>query len=139
MIAFAHFIAISCYIGCVAVAATPFARPVAAPVRLVCVILGVGVVAHLVGLVFYSVQAGSIPLTGLGPALSFAGALIAVTLFVVELAAREVSLSLVAAPLAAIATIAALSLGLRPGTGADGLRGVWLFSHIALSFVGIST
>jgi HemX protein len=139
MIAFAHFFAISCYIGSVAVAATPFARPVPAPVKLLCTVLGLGVVAHLTGLVLYSVRAGSVPLTGLGPALSFAGVLIAVTLFIVELAARDVSLSLVAAPLAAIATISAISLGLRPGTGADGLRGVWLFSHIALSFVGMAT
>src|SRR4051812_1985730 len=119
MIAFAHFFAISCYVGCVAVAATPFARPVRAPVVLLCCILGLGVLSHLLGLVLYSVQAGSIPLTGLGPALSFAGVLIAVTLLIVELAARDVSLSLVAAPLAAVATIAAVSLGLRPGASEE--------------------
>jgi ABC-type uncharacterized transport system permease subunit len=139
MIAFAHFFAISCYIGSVAVAVTPFARPVRAPVKLLCLVLGAGVLAHLAGLIAYSVRSASLPLTGLGPALSFAGALIAVTLLVVELTASDVSLSLVAAPLAAISTLAAISLGLRPGTGAEGLRGVWLFSHIALSFVGMST
>jgi HemX protein len=139
MIAFAHFFAISCYIGSVAVAVTPFARPVRAPVKLLCLVLGAGVLAHLAGLIAYSVRSASLPLTGLGPALSFAGALIAVTLLVVELTASDVSLSLVAAPLAAISTLAAISLGLRPGAGAEGLRGVWLFSHIALSFVGMST
>lgn len=139
MIAFAHFFAISCYIGSVAVAATPFARPVRAPVKLVCLILGAGVLAHVTGLIVYSLQAASTPMTGLGPALSFAAALIAVTLLVVEWMARDVSLTLVAAPLAAVATIAAVSLGLRPGAGAEGLRGVWLFSHIALSFVGLAT
>jgi HemX protein len=139
MIAFAHFFAISCYIGSVAVAATPFARPVRAPVRLVCLVLGAGVIAHVTGLIVYSVRSASIPLTGLGPALSFAGALIAVTLLTVEITANDVSLSLVAAPLAAIATIAGVTLGLHPGTSADGLRGVWLFSHIALSFVGVAT
>lgn len=139
MIAFAHFFAILCYIGSVAVAAAPFARPVRAPIRLVCVILGVGVAAHLVGLVAYSVHSAAVPLTGLGPALSVAGALIAMTLFVVEFMAGEVSLTLVAAPLAAVSTIAAVLLGLRPGTGAEGMRGVWLFSHIALSFVGMAT
>ena len=41
----------------VAVAATPFARPVKAPVRLVCIVLGVGVLSHLTGLILYSVQA----------------------------------------------------------------------------------
>src|SRR3954464_9551630 len=139
MIAFAHFFAISCYIGSVAIAATPFARPVKPPVALLCAVLAAGVVAHLVGIITYSVQSSSVPMTGLGPALSFAAALIAVTLLVVEWAARDVSLTLVAAPLAAIATIAAISLGLRPGAGSDGLRGVWLFSHIALSFAGMAT
>lgn len=139
MIAFAHFFAISCYIASVAVAVTPFARPVRAPVTLLCFVLGAGVVAHVAGLLVYWVQASAVPLTGLGPALSFAGALIAATLLIVELTARDVSLTLVAAPLAAIASIAAISLGLRPGAGAEGIRGVWLFSHIALSFAGMAT
>ena len=47
MTALAHFFAISCYIGGVAVAATPFARPVRAPVKLLCLVLGAGVVAPL--------------------------------------------------------------------------------------------
>jgi ABC-type uncharacterized transport system permease subunit len=139
MTAFAHFFAISCYIGSVAVAATPFARPVRAPVRLLCLVLGVGVVAHAVGLVAYWVNASAAPLTGLGPALSFAALLIAATLLIVELAARDVTLTLIAAPLAAATTITAISLGLRPGAGADGIRGVWLLSHIALSFAGMAT
>lgn len=139
MIAVAHFFAISCYIGSVAVAATPLARPVAPPVRLVCAVLAAGLIAHLAGLGAYTIQSSSIPLTGLGPALSFAAALIALTLLIVEFWAKDVSLTLVAAPLAAIASIAAVTLGLRPGAGAEGVRGVWLFSHIALSFAGIAT
>jgi len=139
MIAFAHFFAISCYLGGVAVAATPFARPVRAPVNLVCLVLGAGVLAHVAGLIVYSLGSASTPMTGLGPALSFAGALIAVTLLIVELMARDVSLTLVAAPLAAVSTIAAVTLRLRPGAGAEGFQGVWLFSHIALSFVGMAT
>jgi HemX protein len=139
MTAFAHFFAISCYIGSVAIAATPFARPVRAPVRLLCLVLAVGVVAHATGLITYWVNASVAPLTGLGPALSFAALLIALTLLIVELVARDVALTLVAAPLAAITTIIAISLGLRPGTGADGARGVWLLSHIALSFAGMAT
>jgi ABC-type uncharacterized transport system permease subunit len=139
MTAFAHFFAISCYIGSVAVAATPFARPVRAPVNLLCLVLGVGVASHAVGLITYWVSASVAPLTGLGPALSFAALLIALTLLIVELTARDVSLTLIAAPLAAITAISAVSLGLRPGTGAEGARGVWLFSHIALSFAGMAT
>src|SRR5206468_2697858 len=39
----------------------------------------------------------------------------------------------------AIATIMGVTLGLQPGSTADGLQGLWLQSHIALSFVGIAT
>jgi ABC-type uncharacterized transport system permease subunit len=139
MTALAHFFAISCYIGSVAIAATPFARPVRAPVRLLCLVLGAGVLAHAAGLVTYWISASVAPLTGLGPALSFASLLIALTLLIVELTAREVTLTRIAAPLAAITAIIAISLGLHPGEGADGVRGVWLFSHIALSFAGMAT
>src|ERR1041384_7596987 len=119
MTAFAHFFAISCYIGSVAVAATPFARPVRAPVNLLCLVLAAGVVSHAMGLINYSVNASVAPLTGLGPALSFAALLIALTLLIVEMTAGDVTLTLIAAPLAAITAIIAVSLGLRPGASAE--------------------
>src|SRR5690348_14214263 len=138
MIAIAHFIAISCYIGAAALAAVPFARPVKAPVAGVSALLAIGLVAHVVGLLAFALQSSSVPLTGLGPALSFAGAVLASTLLVVEILARDVSLALVAAPLAAVPTICANVIGLTPGRTAEGARGVWLFAHIALSFVGMA-
>ena len=63
MTAIAHFVAISCYVGAAALAATPFARPVGAPVRGVVALLGAGVLAHLAGLVAYARVAGQLPLT----------------------------------------------------------------------------
>jgi ABC-type uncharacterized transport system permease subunit len=138
MIAIAQFVAISCYLGAAALAAVPFARPVRAPVAGVIVMLAVGVLAHAIALLAFGLRASTIPLTGLGPSLSFAGLVLAFTLLVVEALARDVSLTLVAAPLAAIPTICANVIGLTPGRSADGARGVWLFSHIALSFVGIA-
>jgi ABC-type uncharacterized transport system permease subunit len=133
MIAIAHFIAISLYLG-----AAALARPVLAPVRGVIVVLTLAVVAHATGLAAFAWRADTVPLTGLGPALSFAGLMLAATLLVVELLAHDVSLTLVAAPLAAISTIFANAIGLVAGQTPDGARGVWLFSHIALSFVGIA-
>ena len=138
MIAIAHFIAISCYLGAAALAAVPFARPVKASVGGVTALLALGLAAHVVGLLEFALQSSSVPLTGLGPALSFAGAVLAFTLLVVEVLARDVSLALVAAPLAALPTICANAIGLTPGRSAVGARGVWLFAHIALSFVGIA-
>jgi len=138
MIAIAHFVAISCYLGAAALAAVPLARPVKAPLGGVIVALLVGIGAHMIALVSFAHQAGTVPLTGLGPALSFAGLVLAVTLLIVEVLAKDVSLTLVAAPLAAVPTICANIIGLTPGPSAEGMRGVWLFSHIALSFVGIA-
>jgi HemX protein len=63
---------------------------------------------------------------------------LAVTLLVVEVVAREVSLTLVAAPLAALPTLFANVLGMVPGVEPTGARGTWLVAHIALSFVGIA-
>lgn len=138
MTAIAHFIAITCYLAAAALAATPFARPVGAPVRGVAALLGAGVLAHVVALLAYMQRVGQLPLTGLGPSLSFAGLVLAVTLLVVELAARDVTLTLVAAPLAAIPTLGANLIGMVPGIEPEGARGAWLAAHIALSFVGIA-
>lgn len=138
MIAIAHFIAISCYLGAAAIAAAPLARPVRAPVGAVLGVLAVGVAAHAVALLAFAMRASAVPLTGLGPALSFAGAALALTLLIVEALARDVSLTLIAAPLAAVPTIFANVIGMTPGRSAEGMRGIWLFSHIALSFVGMA-
>src|SRR5690242_5723664 len=137
MTAIAHFVAITCYIGAAALAATPFARPVGAPVRGVAAVLAIGVLAHAAGLLEYALRVGQLPLTGLGPSLSFAGLVLAATLLIVELAARDVSLTLVAAPLAAVPTLCANLIGLVPWLEPAGARGTWLIAHVALSFLGI--
>jgi len=59
-------------------------------------------------------------------------------MLVVELIAKEVSLTLIGAPLAAIPTIFANLLGMVPGVEPAGARAAWLFAHIALSFIGIA-
>lgn len=138
MIAFAHLLAILLYVGAAALAAAPFARPVSAPVRPVVGALALGVVAHVVALVSVGRLNHQLPLAGLGPSLSFAGLVLALTLLAAEAAAREVSLTLVAAPLAAVATGIAAVIGLRPVQEPSGLAGVWLNAHIALSFLGIA-
>ena len=138
MVAIAHFIAISCYVGAAALAATPFVRPVQAPVRPVVATLAVGVAVHVAALVGLAARAGAMPITGLGPALSFGALLLAATLLVVEAAARDVSLTLAAAPLAAVTTVAANLFGLHPLLEPTGTRLVWLVAHVALSFLGIA-
>jgi len=138
MILVAHLLAIALYVGAAVLAALPFARPLSAPVRAVVTALALGVLAHVTGLVAVARAAGQVPLTGLGPALSFAGLVLAATLLAAEIVAREVSLTLAAAPLAALATSAAALIGLHTVLEPQGLRGVWLVAHIALSFVGIA-
>lgn len=138
MILTAHLVALVAYTGAALLAATPFLRPIGAPVRGVIALLGVGVAAHAGGLTLFVLRHAQLPFTGLGPSLSTAGLVLAGTLLVAELSAREVSLTLIAAPLAALPTFAALAAGLEPGVGPPGVRGGWLVAHIALSFAGFA-
>jgi HemX protein len=138
MIAIAHFIAVTFYVGATAVAALPFARRLKAPVAGVVIALLIGVGAHATALAGLTKQAGAASLTGLGPALSFAGFVLALSLVIVESLAREVSLTLVAAPLAALVTMAGNLTGMHPFLDPQGARAVWLSMHIVLSFIGIA-
>ena len=136
MVAIAHFIAISCYIGAAAFAAAPIARPVQAPVRLVVGTLSLGVAAHLFALLQAWRALGQLPVSGLGPALSLAGLMVAMALLAAEVGTRDVTLTLLGGPLAALVTVAANLSGLQSGPVVAG--GAWLVSHIALSFFGIA-
>jgi ABC-type uncharacterized transport system permease subunit len=138
MILVAHVLAVSCYLAAAALAAAPLARPVAAPVRGVSWLLGLGVATHAAALAAAAVQFGRLPLTGLGPALSVAGFLLALTLLAAEVLARDVTLTLAAAPLAALCAVAGNLIGLQPPAGAVAAAGPWLLAHIALSFVGMA-
>ena len=138
MILAAHAIAISCYLGAVVIAAVPFARPVRAPVTGVALALAAGLLAHATGLTVLARDGGATAVTGLGPSLSFAGFAVAAALLVVELLAREVTLTLAAAPLAAATTAAANIAGLRPMLDAQGGRGLWLALHILIAFAGLA-
>lgn len=138
MIAIAHFIAVTFYLGAVAVAALPFARRLKAPVGGVVIALLLGIGAHATALAGLTRQAGAASLTGLGPGLSFAGLVLALSLVIVESLAREVSLTLVAAPVAALVTVAGNLAGLHPFLEPQGARAVWLTMHIVLSFIGIA-
>ena len=88
MIAIAQFVAITCYLAAAALAAVPFARPVRASIAGVMGVLAVGVAAHAAALFEFAHKAGAVPLTGLGPSLSFAGLVLAFTLLVVEFLRR---------------------------------------------------
>ncbi|HEY6089471.1 MAG TPA: cytochrome c biogenesis protein CcsA [Gemmatimonadaceae bacterium] len=138
MIPIAHFVAVTFYIGAAAVAALPFARRVKAPVVAVVIVLLLGIGAHASALAGLTSQTGAASLTGLGPALSFAGLVLAVSLVLVECLAREVSLTLIAAPLAAVVTMAGNLTGMHPFLEPQGARAVWLAMHIVLSFIGIA-
>ncbi len=138
MIHVAHFIAISCYAAAAALAAAPFARPVRAPVNGVLAALGVGLGAHGAAIVLLAREAGTGALSGLGPSLSFAAFTVALALLIVEAVAREVSLTLIAAPLAAIAATAGNIAGMRPVVDPSGAQAVWLILHIVLAFAGIA-
>lgn len=138
MIAIAHFVAVTFYLGAAAIAALPFARRVKAPVTGVVIALLLGIGAHATALAGLTRESGAASLTGLGPGLSFAGLVLALSLVVVECLAREVSLTLVAAPVAALVTMVGNLAGLRPFLEPQGARAIWLAMHIVLSFIGIA-
>lgn len=138
MVAAAHAVAVTCYLTAVLFAAVPFARPVRTPVRTVTVALALGLLVHAAGLFALARSGGTMALTGLGPSLSFAGFAVAAVLLVVELSAREVTLTLAAAPLAALASAAGNIVGLQPALAARGAQGVWLALHIVLAFLGLA-
>jgi HemX protein len=138
MIAIAHFIAVTFYLGAAATAALPFARRLKAPVAGVVIALLLGIGAHSTALAALTKTNGAASLTGLGPGLSFAGLVLAISLVIVESLAREVSLALIAAPLAALVTSAGIITGMHPFLEPQGTRAVWLAMHIVLSFIGIA-
>ena len=111
MIAIAHFVAVTFYLAAAAVAALPFARRVKAPVASVIIALLLGIGAHATALAALTKQTGAASLTGL---------------------------TLVAAPVAALVTMAGNLAGLHPFLEPQGTRAVWLTMHIVLSFVGIA-
>ena len=138
IVAFALLLAVTCYALAAALAVAPLARPIGPPVQGVVTVLSVGVVAHLIALIVTAYGAHELPIVGLGPALSVAGLTLAVVLLLAESWARDVVLSLIAAPLAAGVTAAAVMLGWRSAGQPQGAQGAWLASHVAVSFVGIA-
>jgi hypothetical protein len=80
MIPIAHFFAVTLYLGATAIAALPFARRLRAPVGAVVIALLLGIGAHATALAGLTRQSGAASLTGLGPALSFAGLVLALSL-----------------------------------------------------------
>jgi ABC-type uncharacterized transport system permease subunit len=138
MIAIAHFFAVTLYLAAAALAATPFARPVSAPIRGVLGLLAAAVAVHLGAILALAIHAGRLYVAGLGPSLSMAGFVLAATLLIVEFLAHDVSLTLVAAPLAAVPTAFAAVVGFAHAAEPSGTQGAWLVAHIALSFMGIA-
>ena len=138
IIVVALLFAVLCYTSAAGLAAMPLARPIGPPVAGVVAALTVGVVAHLVAAVAMGYAAGQLPVSGLGPALSLAGLALAASLLLAEVIVRDVTLSLIAAPLAAGVTAAAVMFGWHPAGEPGGVRGAWMASHVALSFVGLA-
>jgi HemX protein len=138
IVVLALLLAVTCYASAAALAVTPLARPIGPPVQGVVAALSIGVGAHLLALGVSGYATHELPIAGLGPALSVAGLTLAVALLLAESLARDVTLSLIGAPLAAGVTAAAVFLGWRPAGQPHGAQGVWLTSHVAVSFIGIA-
>ena len=138
MMVIAHFVAITCYIAAAGLAALPFARRVEAPVKGSCWVLAAGVLAHLVALSSLVSASGSGSLTGLGPALSFAGFVLAISLLLVEIFAQRSEFDSHRSPACRACDYGGNITGLHPFLDPRGTQAFWLVSHIVLSFIGMA-
>lgn len=97
------------------------------------------VALHFGALIAYAREAGAFPFSGVGPALSSLGFLVALLASGIQWLTRERAIALVATPLVVVLLVAALLVGLgnapAPGVAA---RSAWFVLHAATSFLGIA-
>jgi ABC-type uncharacterized transport system permease subunit len=96
------------------------------------------VVAHGAGLVAYVVGFGELPLVGLAPSLSVLAFLIGLFLLVVAWPGEARALGVVLSPFVALLLGIALVRGIAPTGALAAFRGVWLYFHTTLAFLGFA-
>lgn len=98
-----------------------------------------GVASHAGGLAAYSVVFGELPLVGLAPSLSVLAFLISLFLLVVAWPGEARALGVVLSPLVSLLLCAALIHGIRPAGELVAFRGLWLYFHTSLAFLGFAS
>jgi ABC-type uncharacterized transport system permease subunit len=96
------------------------------------------VVAHGAGLGAYAMVFGELPLVGLAPSLSVLSFLIGLSLLVLAWPGEARTLGVVLSPLTALLLGVALVRGISPTGALAAFRGVWLYFHTTLAFLGFA-
>lgn len=136
MISALHGLALSLYLVAAGMLGTSFAeaRPVAP--RTGVVVLGAALASHLAGLAAYVLAHDTLPLSGLGPALSSQAFVLALASAIAMVARDARALGLVLLPLIAGLVGTAIPLGLQPPAEATAFQGVWFAAHVLLAIGG---
>lgn len=129
-------LAAACYLGATIAALAGVAGGHAASSRLLRWLLGVGVGCHVGSLALQSFAAGTVPIVGLGEALSGLAVLLVAVFLLVQIREPLMALGAVVAPLAFGLAFAAVALkgGVEPLPPA--LRTVWFPLHVGISLLG---
>jgi ABC-type uncharacterized transport system permease subunit len=96
------------------------------------------VALHFAALLAYSRSTGTLPLSGMAPALSSLGFLVGLLAFLVLWLTRERAIALVAAPLVVLLLVAALGTGFGPTPQGAPTRGAWFVLHVGASLLGLA-
>jgi ABC-type uncharacterized transport system permease subunit len=96
------------------------------------------VAAHGTGLFAYVATFGELPLVGLAPSLSVLAFLIGLFLLVVAWPGEVRPLGVVLSPVVALLLGVALLRGIAPTGALAAFRGVWLYFHTTLAFLGFA-
>jgi ABC-type transport system involved in cytochrome c biogenesis permease subunit len=131
-----HYVALGSYLAAAGLLGASFIRgsrdlPVGATA-----LLGLGFLAHLAGLIAYSVEWGEPPLVGLGPSLSTLAFIIALGALSLATLRAVSPLGLVLLPLVVLLTAVAIWSGVRPSGEHMAFRGLWFALHVLFAFVG---
>lgn len=96
------------------------------------------VAAHAAGLGAYVVVYDELPLVGMAPSLSVLGFLIGLSLLVLAWPGDARALGVIISPLVSLILGIALRLGIEPTGALGAYRGLWLYFHTILSFIGFA-
>lgn len=135
-----HLLALVCYGLTGALVAAPLLRLSGAggggPLPLAMSASAVAV--HFGALLAYARAAGTVPLTGLAPALSSLAFLVGLLALAIQWLTRERAIALVAAPLVIVLLTAALAAGFGPPPPPARASGIWFILHVGASLLGLA-
>lgn len=138
MVTTLHVVALSCYLAVAAALALSLAGGGRRVPRWVGHAAVGAVGAHAAGLGAYVVVYDELPLVGMAPSLSVLGFLIGISLLVLAWPGDARTLGVIISPLVSVLLGAALRLGITPTGALAAYRGLWLYFHTILSFVGFA-